>query len=669
MTVSIIRGTDGGDDLVGTSGNDNFALWQGGSDFVDGGGGNDIFRMGAALNAGDNIDGGTGKDAIVLSGDYSAGLVFNADTIINIEVMALAGGHSYNLTLNDGNVAAGERLLVKGGSLGASDQLTFDGSAETDGKFYFVAGAGDDTLTGGAKHDVFDLTHGGNDTAHGGGGNDTFYLGAAFTAADQRDGGTGDDTLALNGTYNLTLGATTFTHIDTLRLDAGHNYSLTTDDNNVASGDTLTVDFSALTGGSSFTFEGQAESDGNFRFIDGAAGVVYLDGGNGNDVFDLTGAGTGTITLHGNGGDDTVLVGANFNNLAPNTLAGINGGTGNNTLEFNGDYASVTVGSGEGNFGNIVFDGGHSYGAVSIGQLVGASSVTIDASAVTTPFNLTFLNSTSYTIDVGSGGMDTTPTGSGTGNDTFVVTSEAALGASQLNAGNGNNNVLELNGDFATPFTFGATTISSIATIKVDDGYIYNLVANDASLDPGHIMTVDGSALTGSNQLIFDGTAEQDGHFTLRGGASADVLVGGQLNDNITGGGGADTLEGNGNFDIFNYNSVSDSNTASGYDAFVDFSSTTFLHFGNGDMPAYFGSATVSTDLGSLDADLGSVLSGLAADQYAVVTVTNSADPNIDNHVFLVVDPTGGTSGYVGGSDYVIDITGFGGDPAHLNFT
>ena len=554
-------------------------------------------------------------------------------------------------------------------ALGAGDHLTFDGSAETDGKFYIVAGAGDDTLTGGARHDVFDLSHGGSDTVHGGGGNDTFMLGATFDAADPIDGGAGSDTLELNGNYNLTFGQDQLTGVETLKLDAGHIYSLTTDDSNVASGDTLTVDFSALTGGSSFTFEGQAETDGNFHFIDGAAGQVFVDGGNGNDVFDLTNAGTGTITLHGNGGDDTVLVGANFNNLAPNTIAGIDGGTGNNTLEFNGDYASVSVGSGEGNFGNIVFDGGHSYGNVYIGQLVGPSSVTIDASEVTTLFNLTFRNSTSYTIDVGSGGMDTTPINDAGVNDTFIVTSEAALGASQLNAGDGNGNVLELNGDFSTPFTFGAATISTIATINVDDGHSYDLVENDGNLAANYTMTVNGSALTGSNALIFDGSSEQDGHFTLVGGAGDDVLSGGQLNDTITGGGGADTLDSTGNFDIFNYNAVSNSNTATGYDTIHDFSSTTFLHFGNGDHPTYFGSQTVSTDQGSLDADLGSVLSGLTADHYAVVTVTNSADPNINNHVFLVVDPTGGTSGYVGGSDYVIDITGFSADPASILFT
>src|SRR5215471_1416479 len=177
--MATFRVTHGDDNISGTSGNDNFILVQGGNDTVDAGAGNDIFRMGGTFHAADKLDGGAGRDYIILNGDYSAGVVFNADTITNIEVMGLDAGHSYNLTLADGNVAAHESLLVKAGTLGAGNTLTFDGSAETDGNYYIIAGAGNDTLTGGGKHDVFDLSKGGNDTAHGGGGNDTFLLGGA----------------------------------------------------------------------------------------------------------------------------------------------------------------------------------------------------------------------------------------------------------------------------------------------------------------------------------------------------------------------------------------------------------------------------------------------------------------------------------------------------------
>jgi Ca2+-binding RTX toxin-like protein len=76
-------------------------------------------------------------------------------------------------------VAAGATLTVKANGLGAGHSLTFDGSAETDGHLRFVGSAGDDVLTGGAQADVFHLENGGSDTTHGGGGNDTFYMGPA----------------------------------------------------------------------------------------------------------------------------------------------------------------------------------------------------------------------------------------------------------------------------------------------------------------------------------------------------------------------------------------------------------------------------------------------------------------------------------------------------------
>ena len=69
--------------------------------------------------------------------------------------------------------------------------LTFNGAAETNGKFAITGGAGNDVLTGGAGADFFTLTSGGNDIANGGNGNDTFSFGAAFIAADQVDGGAG----------------------------------------------------------------------------------------------------------------------------------------------------------------------------------------------------------------------------------------------------------------------------------------------------------------------------------------------------------------------------------------------------------------------------------------------------------------------------------------------
>src|SRR5581483_4990523 len=181
------------------------------------------------LTAADKIDGGANTDTLKLNGDYSGGLVFNATTVTNVEIIQLAAGHSYNLTLNDATNTAG--LAVDASALGAGDALKLDGSAETASALTATGGAGNDTLIGGAGADV--LTGGagndvltanaGNDILSGGAGNDTFILGANFTAADKIDGGADYDILGLQGNYSagVTLAATTLTNVEEIDLGAG----------------------------------------------------------------------------------------------------------------------------------------------------------------------------------------------------------------------------------------------------------------------------------------------------------------------------------------------------------------------------------------------------------------------------------------------------------------
>ncbi len=56
----------------------------------------------------------------------------------------------------------------------------------------------------------------GNDIAHGGGGGDTFVMGAALNTTDSIDGGSGNDVLSLNGDYSsgFTFGANTIISIE-----------------------------------------------------------------------------------------------------------------------------------------------------------------------------------------------------------------------------------------------------------------------------------------------------------------------------------------------------------------------------------------------------------------------------------------------------------------------
>ncbi len=314
-----VTGGAGNDTLTGGAGNDLFDLSHGGNDTVKGGAGNDTISFDGALTANDTVDGGTGSDTVVLAGDYSSGVVFSATTMVDVETLRLTAGHSYKLTLNDANVAAMQTLTVDASALAAANSLIFDGSAETNGSFDIVGGAGSDSLTGGAGNDQFDLSHGGNDTAKGGGGNDTFQLGGALTASDKIDGGAGSDTVVLDGDYSLglTFAATTMVNVETLKLTGSHSYTLILSDGNVAAGQTLTVDASKLGGGFALTFDGSAEHDGAF-VVKGGRGDDHIIGGDGADK--LTG-GKGNDVLQGGNGAD-LLNGARGNDVFVYTAVG-----------------------------------------------------------------------------------------------------------------------------------------------------------------------------------------------------------------------------------------------------------------------------------------------------------------------------------------------------------
>jgi Ca2+-binding RTX toxin-like protein len=162
----VLQGGAGADTLTAGTGNDT----------LQGGAGDDILVLGANLAATDVIDGGADQDTLRLSGNYSAGIVFTATTLTNVEKIEVAAGNSYKLTLVDANNTSS--LEIDGSALLAGQVLTVIGTAETASSLLATGGAGDDALTGGA----------GADMLSGGAGNDTLTTGAGN---DSVDGGTG----------------------------------------------------------------------------------------------------------------------------------------------------------------------------------------------------------------------------------------------------------------------------------------------------------------------------------------------------------------------------------------------------------------------------------------------------------------------------------------------
>jgi Ca2+-binding RTX toxin-like protein len=551
-----IKGGAGNDVVTASAGNDTITPGAG-NDTVIAGAGNDTIVMGTNLTAADQINGGTGTDIVMLSGDYSAGVTFGAATMINVETLNLGTGFSYNLTTNDATVAIGQTLTVSGSGATA---LIFNGAAETNGIFNITSGSGNDVLTGGAGNDI--ITPGsGNDTVSGGAGNDMIVMAGNLTAADQIDGGTGTDTVSLSGNYSagVTFSATTMLNVETLSLGAGSSYNLTTNDATVTSGQTLTV-----SGGntSSLIFNGAAETNGNFNITSGDGNDV-LTGGAGNDTIT---PGSGNDIVSAGAGNDTIVMAGNL------TAADqIDGGTGTDTVTLAGNYSSgltfgattminvetLSLGAGAGIFGSFQYNLTTNDATVGTGQ-----TLTVDGSALASGNTLTFngaaetdgtfniLGGAGNDVVTGGAGNDTiTP---GTGNDTvsagagndMIVMGANLTAADQIDGGTGTDTVT-LSGDYSAGVTFAATTMINVENLTLGAGFNYNLTTNDATVTSGQTLTVNASALAAANSLTFNGSAETNGVFSITGGAGNDTItLGASLTaaNHIDGGAGSDML-------------------------------------------------------------------------------------------------------------------------------
>lgn len=291
-----------GDDLIAGSNRVETINSGAGDDQIQPGGGNDIVNAGDgndlilyfdnSLTATASLNGGAGTDELVLDGDYSAGLVFHAATMINVEGIVVDGDFSYNLTLADATIGATTPFQIDADYTGASDGLTFNDVAETNATVTVEGGMGNDDITAG----------GGTSILYGADGDDIFRMRGNFNAADRINGGNGNDTVVLAGDYSagLTLGASNMLSVEKMVLSAGDSYKLTATDATVAAGQTLTVDGHSLGAADTLFFQGSSETDGAF-VLSGGAGNDTLIGGAGGDT--LTGGG-GADAQHGNGGAD-----------------------------------------------------------------------------------------------------------------------------------------------------------------------------------------------------------------------------------------------------------------------------------------------------------------------------------------------------------------------------
>ncbi|MDO1584598.1 DUF4214 domain-containing protein [Rhizobium oryzicola] len=175
-------------------------------------------------------------------------------TFVNNTTIKLANVTGNALTLLDSTVAAGKTLTLDATAVASA--ITLDGSAETNGRLFFSAGAGA-TLKGGAGGDTFDIS-----------GRPTLI-----------DGGAGNDILNINVSgQNLDL-SDRVTGIETININGGDQ-----DSSVIVPGGSLVVNVRGGAGALSVTLGAGGQT---IKVLSGGAGVITIKGGAGADTIQL----------------------------------------------------------------------------------------------------------------------------------------------------------------------------------------------------------------------------------------------------------------------------------------------------------------------------------------------------------------------------------------------
>ena len=485
------------------------------------------------------------------SGDGDNLTVIGASAYSNVISLGGDNGNgTRTLTVNDATLVIDNNILsatIEGGT--ADDYI--DASDATGIALNLQGAAGDDTLLGGSGSDSLD---GGSndDSLNGGGGNDTLDGG---TGADILDGGAGIDTADYSTrTANLNVS------LDGVANDGesgeGDNVLSTIEIVNAGSGND-TIDASSVS--TSVTLQGNG---GNDSLLGGAA-ADSLIGGLGADTIN---GNAGSDTIYGGIPDDTVV-----GDDGANSLSGgddddlISGGNGNNFISGDDGNDSIYGGTGS----NTIYgdDGEDTLRGGTIGGPTGGNNLIDGGSGNDYIFALGGTNTLTGDDgdDIISGAWDTNtlaPTISGgTGDDTI----SGGVGPSAIDGDDGNDVIYagigqqSINGDndndtiYGTSYGSGSDASKDVAVAILETGSLTYIYAVTFS---GMVVTLDGGS--GNDSIQGGGDPESilgdTGNDTIDGGAGNDTIDGGAGTDSVGGGDGndyvtaednsADTLDG-----------------------------------------------------------------------------------------------------------------------------
>ncbi len=485
------------------------------------------------------IDGGNGNDII------SAGA--GNDTLI--------GGHGTNqLDGGLGNNTASYENMTAGQDVTAS---LISNTGTVSGGIASDTYASIQNLTGGAGNDYLEGNTGANRLI-GGAGNDTLVSGGG---ADTLDGGAGVDTASFAGlaAVNVVLDA----NGNGRGITANENVTLLSIESLIGTGHDDTFQVAAMPSESNGVKSGMIHGGaGNDTLIYNVTDNLNVDlvSGTVNGINNILDSIENITTGSGN---DTIV--------ATNDANKIDGGAGNNTVDFNYATTGVSVniidptvetlisgGSGADILRNIQNISGSASGNDTI--TVGNFNSTIDARNGNNTITAgTTASTSSYNITAGTGDDIIVVNGTGTN----VI--DAGDGNNRVNAGNGNNTITTGNGNDTIVSGTGLSNItagngtnsitignanSTVVGGTGSDTVTYNLSTNVyANIDTGFAGTSLGTAQ--ANRLVdIDHLTGGSGNDTLIGNNGDNILRGGAGNDSIYGGGGNDTIYGGDGDDI-----------------------------------------------------------------------------------------------------------------------
>jgi Ca2+-binding RTX toxin-like protein len=449
---------------------------------------------------------------------------------------------------------------------------------------YLFATDGGDLIEGGDGRDLLFGFHG-NDTIRGGAGNDVLY---GHDGDDILEGGEGDDSFTAGRGDDL--------------VDGGEGNDLLDDQNGAGNKGFVggvgndTIRFSRTSGADILVASGGEGADHFSVRITGSSGGFALDGGAGNDIFDIVG--NGDITL-GDGVDQLRFLESTGGMAIVHDFAV---GDAGDRLSFAGlinrftnfDPAAnpfrtghlMLVADEEGTVLIVDSDGTGLGGGFAMALLAGVDLYSLTSHNIggyQLPFTIGTAASETFQGDalsdefIGGGGADLFLIGyggsdrvtGGADEDTVFVALSGFSGSSHQIDGGAGSDTLEIQGKSETTYiVLGAPAfnahrlqISSIETIRLLSGYDasrgwnagapvkYDVSLHDAVTAAGTVFTLDASGLRFSESVVFS-HGETDAAFHLTGGAGADTLTGSPLADRLVGGAGDDRLQGNGGGDL-----------------------------------------------------------------------------------------------------------------------